>query len=84
MAGAERVAAMRCTPHRERCRPPARCPVKGFAMTDNTTDDTTETPSRREIDRQNDNRFLTPLLLMALVMVGGILIYLMLGPPPVS
>jgi hypothetical protein len=53
-------------------------------MTDNTTDDTTETPSRREIDRQNDNRFLTPLLLMALVMVGGILIYLMLGPPPVS
>jgi len=41
-------------------------------------------PDQREIDRQNDAKFLTPLLLMALVFVGGLLIYLMLGPPPVS
>lgn len=41
-------------------------------------------PDQREIDRKNDARFLTPLLLMALILVGGILIYLMLGPPPVS
>ncbi len=41
-------------------------------------------PSQPELDRENDKRFLTPLLLMALVIVGGILIYLMLGPPPVS
>jgi len=38
-------------------------------------------PSQREIDGNNDKRFLTPLLLMALVIVGGILIYLLLGPP---
>ena len=41
-------------------------------------------PSQPELDRENDKQFLTPLLLMALVIVGGILIYLMLGPPPVS
>jgi len=40
-------------------------------------------PYRRETDRKNDALFLTPLLLMALVIVGGILIYAMLGPPPV-
>jgi hypothetical protein len=43
-----------------------------------------ETPSRHETDRKNDNRLLTPLLLMALVIAGGILIFAMLGPPPVS
>jgi hypothetical protein len=41
-------------------------------------------PSRRGTDHSNDRRLLTPLLLMALVIAGGILIYLMLGPPPVS
>jgi hypothetical protein len=41
-------------------------------------------PNQREIDRNNDKRFLTPLLLMGLIIVGGILIFLMLGPPPVS
>jgi hypothetical protein len=41
-------------------------------------------PTQREIDRKNDAKFLTPLLLMGLILVGGILIYLMLGPPPVS
>ncbi len=46
--------------------------------------DVDEAPSRREIDRKNDNRLLTPLLLMALVIVGGILIFAILGPPPVS
>ena len=46
--------------------------------------DADETPSQRETDRKNDNRLLTPLLLMALVIVGGILIFALLGPPPVS
>jgi hypothetical protein len=41
-------------------------------------------PNQREIDRKNDAKFLTPLLLLGLILVGGILIYLMLGPPPVS
>ena len=39
---------------------------------------------RDEIDRKNDAKFLTPLLLMALIFVGGILIYMMLGPPPLA
>ena len=46
--------------------------------------DADERPSQRETDRKNDNRLLTPLLLMALVIGGGILIFLTLGPPPVS
>ncbi len=46
--------------------------------------DTEDRPSQRETDRKNDNRLLTPLLLMALVIAGGILIFSMLGPPPVS
>jgi hypothetical protein len=37
---------------------------------------------RSEADRKNDALFLTPLLLMALVIVGGLLIWAMLGPPP--
>ena len=41
-------------------------------------------PDQREIDRNNDMRFLTPLLLMALVIAGGILLFMILGPPPVS
>lgn len=48
-------------------------------MTNNTRN---EKPSQRETDRNNDNRLLTPLLLMALV--GGIVIFTLLGPPPVS
>ena len=40
--------------------------------------------NQRETDRKNDARLLTPLLLMGLIIAGGILIYLMLGPPPVS
>jgi hypothetical protein len=40
---------------------------------------TNETPSQREIDRNNDKRFLTPLLLMALVIAGGLLIHLTSG-----
>ena len=32
-------------------------------------------PNQRDIDRRNDVRFLTPLLLMALVLVIGILVY---------
>lgn len=43
-----------------------------------------EPPSQRETARKNDTRLLTPLLLMGLVIAGGILIDLMLGPPPVS
>lgn len=45
---------------------------------------TNETSNQRETDRKNDNRLLTPLLLMALVIAGGILIFAILGPPPVS
>ncbi len=41
-------------------------------------------PNQRETDRKNDTRLLTPLLLMGLIIAGGILIYLMLGPPPVT
>jgi hypothetical protein len=50
-------------------------------MANDTTDDTTsKTPSQREINRKNDNRLLTPLLLTALVIAGGILIFAVLGP----
>jgi hypothetical protein len=31
--------------------------------------------SQRDIDRRNDTRLLTPLLLMALVIVAGVLFY---------
>ncbi|MFZ0610424.1 MAG: hypothetical protein WBD53_15435 [Xanthobacteraceae bacterium] len=41
-------------------------------------------PNQRETDRKNDTRLLTPLLLMGLIIAGGILIYLMLGLPPVT
>ena len=34
------------------------------------TDMTNETSNQRETDRKNDNRLLTPLLLMALVIAG--------------
>jgi hypothetical protein len=43
-----------------------------------------ESHNERETDRRNDARFLTPLLLMGVVIAGGILIYTMLGLPPVS
>ncbi len=36
-------------------------------------------PTQHDIDRKNDTRFLTPLLLMALVLAGGILIYAFTG-----
>ena len=32
-------------------------------------------PSQRDIDRNNDVRFLTQLLMMALILAGGILVY---------
>jgi hypothetical protein len=38
-------------------------------------------PSRRDSDRRNDARFLTPLLLMALLMLCGILVYAYTGHP---
>jgi hypothetical protein len=34
---------------------------------------------RSELDRRNDRLLLTPLLLMALILVGGILIYVYTG-----
>jgi hypothetical protein len=36
-------------------------------------------PSQRDIDRQNDARLLTPLLLMALVIAAGVLFYALTG-----
>jgi len=36
-------------------------------------------PNQQDRDRKNDMRFLTPLLLMALLLVGGILIYAYTG-----
>jgi hypothetical protein len=35
--------------------------------------------SQRDIDRRNDARLLTPLLLMALVIVAGVLFYALTG-----
>jgi hypothetical protein len=35
--------------------------------------------ARREIDRQNDTKLLTPLLLMALVIAAGVLAYVLTG-----
>jgi hypothetical protein len=35
--------------------------------------------SQRDIDRRNDTRLLTPLLLMALVIVAGVLFYALAG-----
>lgn len=32
-------------------------------------------PNQRDLDRRNDIRFLTPLLLMALILVVGLLAY---------
>ena len=40
---------------------------------------TSEQTSQQEIDRRNDARLLTPLLLMALVIAGGILFYALSG-----
>ncbi len=34
---------------------------------------------RSDLDRRNDTRLLTPLLLMALILVGGILLYAYVG-----
>ncbi|MFZ0526601.1 MAG: hypothetical protein WA776_18610 [Xanthobacteraceae bacterium] len=42
--------------------------------------DADETPRQRETDRTNDNRLMTPLLLMALIIAGGVLIFAVLGP----
>ena len=36
-------------------------------------------PSQRDIDRINDARLLTPLLLMALVIAAGVLFYALTG-----
>jgi hypothetical protein len=36
-------------------------------------------PNRHEIDRKNDVKFLTPLLLMALILACGILLYAYTG-----
>jgi len=36
-------------------------------------------PSQRDIDRRNDARILTPLLLMALVIAAGVLFYAPIG-----
>lgn len=41
-------------------------------------------PDQDEIDGNNEARFPTPLLLMAVLIAGGILIHLMLGRRPVS
>lgn len=38
-------------------------------------------PSQYRLDRKNDMRFLTPLLLMALILACGILIYAYTGHP---
>ena len=35
--------------------------------------------NQRDLDRRNDMRFLTPLLLMALILVIGILVYAYAG-----
>jgi hypothetical protein len=36
-------------------------------------------PSQRDIDRRNDARLLTPLLLIALVIAAGVLFYALTG-----
>ena len=36
-------------------------------------------PNQRDLDRKNDIRFLTQLLLMALIMVFGLLVYAYTG-----
>lgn len=36
-------------------------------------------PDQRDLDRKNDIRFLTPLLLMAAILAVGILIYALTG-----
>lgn len=36
-------------------------------------------PSQRDFDRNNDMKFLTPLLLMSMILVCGILIYAYTG-----
>jgi hypothetical protein len=36
-------------------------------------------PSQHDLDRSNDVRFLTPILLMAVIVVCGILIYAYAG-----
>ena len=40
---------------------------------------TSERTSQHEIDRRNDAKLLTPLLVMALVIVAGILFYALTG-----
>jgi hypothetical protein len=36
-------------------------------------------PSQRDIDRRNDARLLTPLLVMAVVIAAGVLYYVLTG-----
>jgi hypothetical protein len=36
-------------------------------------------PSQRDIDRRNDAKLLTPLLLMAIVIAAGVLLYALIG-----
>jgi len=49
-------------------RPQTKCECSGIVM-----------PSQRDIDRRNDARLLTPLLLMALVIAAGVLFYALTG-----
>ena len=41
-------------------------------------------PEPHDTDRSNDNRLLTPLLLMALIIVGGFMFYAFTGHAPPS
>jgi hypothetical protein len=45
---------------------------------------TSERTSQDEIDRRNDAKLLTPLLVMALVIVAGILFYALTGHVPAA
>ena len=38
-------------------------------------------PTQHDLDRRNDMRLLTPLLLMAVILVMGILVYVCNGHP---
>jgi hypothetical protein len=41
-------------------------------------------PNERDVDRKNDTRLLTPILLMVLIVVGGFLFYAIIGQAPTS
>jgi hypothetical protein len=54
-----------------------RCGVQGVAVQVRLL--TSERTSQYEIDRRNDAKLLTPLLVMALVIAAGILFYALSG-----